>query len=188
MNNPERSRPFKIIPFSSLPLPVRSHPHGRRLAVMLLAGLVFLTLPLAAGGQGDATTGTIAYVDDVTKDEIRLIEPDGSGDRRLWAHGQPDPNNVYEIWNLAWRPDAAELAFASEHENWCSINQADIYTIGANLAGLPAVSVPCGRSAQGLPIGLQLLAGPLEEEKLLRAARVFERATDWHTRRPQGAA
>ncbi len=61
---------------------------------------------------------------------------------------------------------------------------ADICTISANLAGLAGVSVPCGFSAAGLPIGLQLLAAPLEEEKLLRAARVYERATDWHTRRP----
>jgi aspartyl-tRNA(Asn)/glutamyl-tRNA(Gln) amidotransferase subunit A len=61
---------------------------------------------------------------------------------------------------------------------------ADIYTISANLAGLAGISVPCGFSATGLPIGLQLLAAPLEEEKLLRAARMFERVTQWHTRRP----
>lgn len=56
----------------------------------------------------------------------------------------------------------------------------DIYTIGANLAGLPAISLPCGRSAAGLPIGLQLLAPPFEEERLLRAARMYERETEWH--------
>jgi aspartyl-tRNA(Asn)/glutamyl-tRNA(Gln) amidotransferase subunit A len=61
---------------------------------------------------------------------------------------------------------------------------ADIYTIGANLAGLVGVSVPCGFSASDMPIGLQLLAAPLEEEKLLRATRMYERATDWHERRP----
>ena len=56
----------------------------------------------------------------------------------------------------------------------------DIYTIGANLAGLPAVSLSCGRSAAGLPIGLQLLAPPFDEERLLRAARMYERETEWH--------
>ena len=61
---------------------------------------------------------------------------------------------------------------------------SDICTISANLAGIPGISVPCGISASGLPIGLQLLTGPFEEEKLLRAARMFERETDWHTRRP----
>jgi aspartyl-tRNA(Asn)/glutamyl-tRNA(Gln) amidotransferase subunit A len=61
---------------------------------------------------------------------------------------------------------------------------SDICTISANLAGIPGVSVPAGFSSNGLPIGLQLLAGPFEEEKLLRAARMFERETDWHTKRP----
>jgi aspartyl-tRNA(Asn)/glutamyl-tRNA(Gln) amidotransferase subunit A len=61
---------------------------------------------------------------------------------------------------------------------------SDIYTISANLAGLPGISIPCGFTKAGLPIGLQLLAGPFEEEKLLRVARMYERETDWHTRRP----
>jgi aspartyl-tRNA(Asn)/glutamyl-tRNA(Gln) amidotransferase subunit A len=61
---------------------------------------------------------------------------------------------------------------------------SDICTISANLAGIPGVSVPAGFSSAGLPIGLQLLAAPFEEEKLLRAARMFERETDWHTKRP----
>jgi aspartyl-tRNA(Asn)/glutamyl-tRNA(Gln) amidotransferase subunit A len=61
---------------------------------------------------------------------------------------------------------------------------ADIYTISANLAGLPGISIPCGFTNGGLPIGLQILAAPFEEEKLLRIARMHERATDWHTRRP----
>ena len=61
---------------------------------------------------------------------------------------------------------------------------SDIYTISANLAGIPGLSLPCGFSSTGLPIGLQLLAAPFEEEKLLRAACMFERATDWHMRLP----
>jgi aspartyl-tRNA(Asn)/glutamyl-tRNA(Gln) amidotransferase subunit A len=60
---------------------------------------------------------------------------------------------------------------------------SDIYTISCNLAGLPGISVPCGFTKSGLPVGLQLLAPPFAEEKLLRAARMYERATDWHTRR-----
>jgi len=61
---------------------------------------------------------------------------------------------------------------------------SDIYTITANLAGIPGISIPCGLTKAGLPIGLQLLAAPFAEEKLLRTARVFERATDWHLKRP----
>jgi aspartyl-tRNA(Asn)/glutamyl-tRNA(Gln) amidotransferase subunit A len=60
---------------------------------------------------------------------------------------------------------------------------SDIYTITANLAGIPAISIPCGLTRAKLPVGLQLLAAPFAEEKLLRAARVFERATDWHLKR-----
>jgi aspartyl-tRNA(Asn)/glutamyl-tRNA(Gln) amidotransferase subunit A len=56
----------------------------------------------------------------------------------------------------------------------------DIYTISANLAGIPGISIPCGFSAAGLPIGLQLLGPTFEEERLLRAARMFEKTTDWN--------
>jgi aspartyl-tRNA(Asn)/glutamyl-tRNA(Gln) amidotransferase subunit A len=61
---------------------------------------------------------------------------------------------------------------------------ADVYTTAANLAGIPAISIPCGFSAEGLPIGLQLLAPLFGEALLLQAARIYERETDWHTRRP----
>jgi aspartyl-tRNA(Asn)/glutamyl-tRNA(Gln) amidotransferase subunit A len=62
---------------------------------------------------------------------------------------------------------------------------SDIYTITANLAGIPGISVPCGLTEANLPIGMQLLGAPFAEDKLLRTARVFERATDWHLRRPE---
>jgi aspartyl-tRNA(Asn)/glutamyl-tRNA(Gln) amidotransferase subunit A len=61
---------------------------------------------------------------------------------------------------------------------------SDVFTIGANLAGIPAISIPCGFTQTGLPIGLQIQAPAFDEEKLLRVARMFERETDWHTRRP----
>ncbi len=59
----------------------------------------------------------------------------------------------------------------------------DIYTIGADLAGIPAISVPCG-FVGGLPVGLQLMAPHLAEDRLLRVAHHFQRVTDWHTRTP----
>lgn len=65
-----------------------------------------------------------------------------------------------------------------------SMYLSDIYTISANLAGIPGISIPCGIVAGGLPIGLQLLASPFEEERLLQAARMYERETDWHTKMP----
>jgi len=53
-----------------------------------------------------------------------------------------------------------------------------------NAAGLPAISVPCGFSRDGLPIGLQLAGRPFDESTVLRAGHAYEQATDWHTRRP----
>ncbi|KPJ81450.1 MAG: glutamyl-tRNA amidotransferase, partial [Gammaproteobacteria bacterium SG8_30] len=63
----------------------------------------------------------------------------------------------------------------------------DIYTIGANLAGLPAVSVPCGL-VDGLPVGLQIIGPHFAESRLLAAAHAYQRETDWHRRAPQGWA
>ena len=61
---------------------------------------------------------------------------------------------------------------------------SDLYTISASLAGIPAISLPCGFSRKGLPIGMQILGRPLEEDVVLRAARAYELATDWRKKRP----
>ena len=61
---------------------------------------------------------------------------------------------------------------------------ADVFTVSANLAGLPGISVPCGFSANGLPIGFQLMGKMFDEATLLRVADAYERTTTWHTRHP----
>ncbi len=61
---------------------------------------------------------------------------------------------------------------------------SDIYTIPCNLAGLPGLSLPCGFSAEGLPIGLQILANHFQEERIIRLAHAFEQNTEYHLRRP----
>lgn len=61
---------------------------------------------------------------------------------------------------------------------------ADVYTVSANLAGIPAVSISCGFSSSGLPIGLQLLGPHFAEDRLLRIACRCQQHTDWHGRWP----
>ena len=56
----------------------------------------------------------------------------------------------------------------------------------ALLAGLPALSMPCGFDSKGLPVGAQLIGAPLMEQKVLNAAHAFQQDTDYHTRRPGG--
>ncbi len=61
---------------------------------------------------------------------------------------------------------------------------ADIYTTSISLAGIPAISIPCGLTASGLPIGLQLMATHFGEDRLLQAAYQFQSATAFHTAKP----
>jgi aspartyl-tRNA(Asn)/glutamyl-tRNA(Gln) amidotransferase subunit A len=64
---------------------------------------------------------------------------------------------------------------------------ADVFTVSANLAGLPGISVPCGFSRSNLPIGIQLTGRPFDEASLLRSADAYQRDTTWHLARPPHA-
>ncbi len=75
--------------------------------------------------------------------------------------------------------DGAHLADATRH--------ATRFTYGGGLAGLPGLSLPCGLTARGLPIGVLLEAAWFNEAALLRAGRAWQRMTDWHLRRPAHA-
>lgn len=61
---------------------------------------------------------------------------------------------------------------------------SDVFTVPVNLAGLPGISVPCGFNSAGLPIGLQIIGKPFDEETILRVAHAFEQHTDYHRRKP----
>ena len=61
---------------------------------------------------------------------------------------------------------------------------SDIFTISCNLAGIPGLSLPCGFTKENLPIGLQILGKPMDEETVLKTAYSFEQATEWHKKRP----
>ena len=62
---------------------------------------------------------------------------------------------------------------------------SDIYTIPANLVGIPGISIPCGFTTTGLPIGMQIMGKHFEEEKILKIAKLFENETDFHLKRPE---
>ena len=64
----------------------------------------------------------------------------------------------------------------------------DIFTVAANLTGMPAMSIPCGFTPKGLPVGLQLQATYFGEARLLNVAHRFQQGTDWHRREPPAAS
>lgn len=74
--------------------------------------------------------------------------------------------------------------FGEKSEDPLQMYLSDIFTISANLAGLPAIALPCGFSKAGLPIGVQLIGRAFEEELILRAAHAYEQTTPWHLKKP----
>ena len=99
---------------------------------------------------------------------------------------QRDFDAVFQEVDLLVSPVMPTPAFrlGERLEDPLQMYLSDIYTIPASLAGLPAISVPCGLSAKGLPIGLQLMGRPFEENILLRGAYAYEQATNWRSKRP----
>jgi len=88
--------------------------------------------------------------------------------------------------DLIVAPTTPNVAFKhGEKEDPLSMYLNDTFTIPGNLSGIPGVSVPCGFSTAGLPIGLQVLGRPLDEARVLRAAYAYEQATTWRSRRPE---
>ncbi len=95
-------------------------------------------------------------------------------------------------FEAAWRdvdviasPTTPTVAFANgEKATPMEMYKADVFTLSCNLAGLPGMSMCCGFDGDSMPIGLQLLAAPLQENTLLRCAAQFQRDSDYHTRRP----
>jgi aspartyl-tRNA(Asn)/glutamyl-tRNA(Gln) amidotransferase subunit A len=98
---------------------------------------------------------------------------------------QNDFKTAFESCDVIATPTAPNVAFklGEKLSDPLQMYLNDVFTIPCNLAGLPGMSLPCG-FAGGLPVGLQLLGRPLGEETLFQVAGAYQRATDWHTRRP----
>lgn len=96
-----------------------------------------------------------------------------------------DFDRAFEKVDLIAGPITPEPAFKTGQMSGdpLAMYLVDIYTVSANLAGIPGICLPCGQSKTGLPIGLQLLAPTLEEDRLLRGACMYEQATNWHRQR-----
>ena len=96
-----------------------------------------------------------------------------------------DFETAFESCDAILTPTAPELAFSlgAKSDDPLAMYLSDVYTVSANLAGLPALSMPCGMS-DGMPVGLQLLGPPLGEAAILRIGDVYERCTEHHLARP----
>ena len=94
--------------------------------------------------------------------------------------------NAYREVDALITPTSPIPAFKiGEKSDPLALYLCDIYTIGVNLAGLPGISVPCGFTKSGLPIGLQIIGQPFQEAQMLAIAGAYERGHDWHARHPQ---
>jgi len=104
--------------------------------------------------------------------------------RRLIAR---ELSAAFQKCDLILGPTAPTTAFelGAKTEDPVQMYLGDIFTIPASLAGLPALSVPCGFDRKGLPVGLQLMGPHFSEARLLGAAHRYQQATDWHLRVPK---
>jgi len=101
-----------------------------------------------------------------------------------------DFDQAFARCDLVLTPTAPTPPFriGEKLDNPLQMYLSDIFTISANLAGIPALSVPCGFAGKDLPIGLQLMGPAFEEGRLLQVAYAYEQATEWHRRKSPAAA
>jgi aspartyl-tRNA(Asn)/glutamyl-tRNA(Gln) amidotransferase subunit A len=97
--------------------------------------------------------------------------------------------DLFATWDVILFPTEVHTAFGAE-EDFSQIAWSDPAGAAGNLCGLPALSVPCGLSDDGLPVGLGIMAGAYDEAKALSVGRFYQGITDWHEQRPplSGAA
>ncbi|WP_042141983.1 Asp-tRNA(Asn)/Glu-tRNA(Gln) amidotransferase subunit GatA [Paucisalibacillus sp. EB02] len=98
-----------------------------------------------------------------------------------------DFDKIFEEYDVVIGPTTPTPAFkvGEKIDDPLTMYANDILTIPVNLAGVPGISIPCGFSPEGLPIGLQIIGKHFDENTVYRAAHAYEQATDHHTKRPQ---
>ncbi len=98
-----------------------------------------------------------------------------------------DFDRAFKDFDVILTPTSPTPAFkiGEKTDDPLSMYLSDIYTISVNLAGLPAISLPCGFTKSGLPIGMQILGKPFAEEELYRVAYSYEQNTPWHKEKPK---
>ncbi len=98
-----------------------------------------------------------------------------------------DFDKVFKDFDCIITPACPTAAFkiGEKTEDPLKMYLSDIYTISVNLAGIPAISIPCGFTKDGLPVGLQIMAKAFDEEMLFRVAHAFEQNTQWHKLKPE---
>jgi aspartyl-tRNA(Asn)/glutamyl-tRNA(Gln) amidotransferase subunit A len=97
-----------------------------------------------------------------------------------------DFDKAFKDFDAIITPTSPTVAFnlGEKIEDPLKMYLSDVFTISANLAGIPGISIPCGFNKNSLPIGLQILGKPFDEETILRIAYAYEQNTEWHKRRP----
>ena len=97
-----------------------------------------------------------------------------------------DFKKAYETCDVILCPVAPTAAFkiGENTDDPLTMYLSDIFTLSANLAGIPGMSIPCGFSAEGLPIGLQIMGNHFNEEMIFKVAHAFEQATEFHKKKP----
>ena len=103
--------------------------------------------------------------------------------RRIIAQ---DFQKSFETCDVLMGPVAPKVAWkiGEKSKDPVEMYLEDIYTLSPNLAGLPAMSIPCGQSQDGLPIGLQIIGNYFSEAKMLQIADHFQKNTSWHLQTP----
>jgi aspartyl-tRNA(Asn)/glutamyl-tRNA(Gln) amidotransferase subunit A len=96
-----------------------------------------------------------------------------------------DFEEAFKVCDAILTPTSPTCAFkiGEKVDNPLQMYLSDIFTISTNLAGIPGISVPCGFSKEGLPIGLQILGKHFDESTLFKVAYAFEQATEWHKKK-----